>query len=135
MSAIAADLYAMTDAVLTLGTDTFEDAVNRAEFVPSYTNPTFDSINGKTHVVGDAATWVLNLSLGKDFKTTGSLANYLAEHDGEKVTAVLEDGGGKQMSATVLIRAVGFGGTAKQVPTADVTLPVSGTAPVLAAAS
>lgn len=134
MPAIAADLYAMNNAELTLGTDTFEDAVNRAEFVPTYTNPTFDTINGKTHVVGDTPSWVLNLNLAKDFKTAGSLANYLAANDGEKVTAVLKDGGGKQMTATVLLRAVGFGGTAKQVNAADVTLPCDG-APVLAAAS
>lgn len=134
MAAINFAPYAMNNAELTLGTDTFEDAVNRAEFVPTYQDLTYDTINGKTHNVASAASWQLQINLGKDYASAGSLANYLAANDGEKVTAVLKDGGGKMMTGTVLIRAVGFGGTAKQVNAADVTLPADG-APVLATAA
>lgn len=134
MPDIAYSPYALTDAVLTLGTDTFDDAVNRAEFVPSYSNPTYDTINGSSHAVGDAATWVLNLDFGQDYVTSTSLANYLAENDGTAVTCVLEpvSGLGKKLTATVILRAGAFGGTAKQIATATVTLPVSGV-PVIAA--
>lgn len=136
MPAISYSPYAMTDAVLMLGTDTFEDAINKAEFVPSYTNPTYDTINGSSHAVGDTATWVLNLDFGQDWIASTSLANYLAANDGEAITAELTpiSGSGKKMTATVIIRAGAFGGTAKSVSTGTVTLPVSGV-PVLAAAS
>lgn len=133
MANVAYAPFALNDATLQFGADTFQDAVNRAEFVPSYQNESYDTINGVSHAIPSSATWVLNLDFGQDWVTSASLSNYLALHDGETVEVVLTSSSdGKTATADVLIRAGAFGGVAKRNATATVQLPVDGAAPVFA---
>lgn len=135
MAAIAVAPFAINDATLKLGADTFEAACSKIELTPSYSNTYFDAVDGVSSPVGGAATWSLDLSYAQDPVTAGALASYLRTHDGEKITFEFRPkGGGAGHSGSVLIRAGKSGGTAKQIATADVSMPVFGAPTDLAAA-
>lgn len=134
MAAIAVSPFAINDATLKLGTDTFEAACSKIELVPSYQNTMFDGVNGVSTPLGGTATWALELTYAQDVTTAGALAAYLVEHDGEKIAFEFRPLDGEAgYSGDVLIRAGKSGGTSKQPATADVSMPVFGQPATLAA--
>lgn len=134
MTAVTGTPYSITSATVTLGSDTFENMIGKADCVPSYGNSRYPTIDGDSHPIADKADWMLELDIAQDWETATSLTNYLAAHDGEIVSFeyLPASGAGKKVTGNVLIRATNVGGQARQTATSSVSLPIKGT-PTLAA--
>lgn len=108
----------MGNATLTLGASDYAGQVSGAVFTPSTSTVTFTAINGATHSLNTPTTWVLDLTLAQDWEDATSLSNYLLEHEGDVVTAVLEpvDGGTSfTASVTIVPGAIGAADTTSVV--------------------
>lgn len=119
--------FAIVDAVLKLGADTFQKACSKIELVPNYTNPTFDAVDSTSYTVGDAARYSLEITYAQDHTDATTLHEYLLEHDGDVVAFEYHpQSGGKGFTGSCLLRAGKVGGQSKSVATSDVSLPVNG---------
>lgn len=127
--------FSINNAQLTLGTDTFPNAIGECTLTPNYAGTTYPTIDGDEHPIADQASWVLSIGFGQDHVTAGALSLYVLEHDGEVVPFVFTpQSGGQGYSGNVLIRAAAIGGNARQHATSSVQLPVKGQPTVVPAA-
>lgn len=137
MAVIAAAPIVIKDAIVTVGTDSYEKHVSSATFQPTPTIPTVQwkslSPTSQLNDVGALSTaWVLVLEYAQDWETTNSLSNYLLTNAGttKTVTVQPQRGTGKKaFTATVTIVPGPIGGKVDEVPVGSVSLPLSG-APV-----
>lgn len=131
MPTIAAKPLFLQNATVQIGTDSFEQAVSAITLTPSTSAVTF---KGLTPVAvfnfATPSTWVAALTFAQDWSTPGSLANYLFEHEGEKVTMTfvpaVDDEDSPTITATVFVVPGAIGGEAGAVSTSQVQLPVDG---------
>jgi hypothetical protein len=120
----------LANATIKIATDNYEAATSGVTFTPSVPTSTvaFKAIDGSAYskTTQGASTWVCGIDFAQDWKTTGSLSNYLHDHEGEEVEAVFVPEAGTGMpsfTATITIQPGAIGGAADGVATASVSLP------------
>lgn len=128
MAAIAASPIVIKDALVQLGTDSYEAAVVKAVFTPSASVITAKAVApGAVYTDADAATWTLDLEWLQDWATSGNLGAYLHANEGDTVTATFEPiAGGATITASVVITPGPIGGGVGSFATATASLGVSG---------
>jgi hypothetical protein len=134
MPAIAVQPIVIKDAIITIGTDTYEKHISSATFQPTVeqNQVTWQGMS-PTATFSDTATpkvsWNLVLEYAQDWETANSLANYLLTNSGQAKTISVQPQRGtgkKTFSATVTIVPGPIGGAVNAVPVGSVTLPVTG---------
>lgn len=124
--------FAMNNATLTIGTDSFE--VSSAKFAPAPSIGKIPTIGGRTIKVAGSSDWTLAVGFGQDLKSANSLSKYLHANEGDVVTAVLSPQGAAvgdpTVTAEVTLVPGEIGGDANAPAMTTVTLEVNG-APVL----
>lgn len=98
---------------LTIGADTFEKHVSSVQWTPS--SSTVEWRGGTPDAVftdTTAETWTANVTLIQDFETEDSLANFLLENAGEKVTAKYKPqaDGDFEITADITLSSPAIGG-------------------------
>lgn len=134
MAQIAVAPIVIKDAIITIGTDTYEKHLSSATFVPNTTQPRVQwqgmSPTASFTDVGAITTeWTLVLEYAQDWETANSLANYLLTNAGASKTIVVQPQRGtgkKAFTASVTIVPGQIGGKVNEVPTGSVSLPVTG---------
>ena len=138
MPKIALTPYSLKNATLKIAADSYEAAISSVAFTPSASKSTFKAVDGGTFTDLDPAEWVCDITYAQDFRTAGSLSNYLHTNEGTAVVAefVPTTGGtgAKKITATVVITPGAIGGAVGGTATATVQLGVQGK-PVIAAAA
>jgi hypothetical protein len=131
MAQIAVVPLVLKDVVMTLGTDTYERAINQVTFTPSASTVTFVGLGGNTHTDATTATWACVLGYVQDWETVDSLSRYLLENEGEEIPATFKpkSGSGPSFTATLVITPGAIGGSVNAYATTTVTL--GSTKPVL----
>lgn len=104
-------------------------SVTRAQFVPDEPNLEARTIAGKRSATATAA-WTLELEGLQDWFEAQNLSAYLSEHTGEDAAVVVvwtgTNGETSQRSATVVCKSVPWGGTADELATFSISLPLNG---------
>lgn len=128
MAQIDIDPIILTNVKLKIGDDNYEKHVSRVEFTPSAQTVTWKGLTpSAVYSKTTRATWTCNLEYAQDWETVDSLSQYLHDNEGEEVSATFEpEDGGASWAATLLITPGAIGGVVDAVPTASVTLGVSG---------
>jgi hypothetical protein len=128
MATITPTPFVMKNAILTLGADDHQAAVNSAALNPSSSIQTFKGLTPTAvYSEGTHATWTLDLTYAQDWTDPNSLGAYLYDNEGETVAFVLEpvaDGAG--FSGFVIITPGAAGGSVDGIATSTVTLGVVG---------
>jgi hypothetical protein len=103
--------------------------VGRAEFVPDQPNLDYRTIAGKRSGVAETS-WTLEVEGLQDWFQAQNLAQFLSDHSGEDATVALtwtgSNGETTGRTATVVCKDPGWGGTADELATFSVSLPVNG---------
>lgn len=116
----------MKDATLTVAGDDYAAAVRSVTFTPSAQFHTNRDLAGRYHSRLLAVAWSCRLGLLQDL-TASSLHRYLLAHAGDAVTATFTPkAGGVSVTAELVLAPADIGGTATDMLTADVDLPVNG---------
>jgi hypothetical protein len=119
--------FQMTDAVLTLGTDSYQKLVSTAKIDNNPTSSEFRAISGDTYTLAGKASYTASLTFAQDWETTGSLCLYLWENEDTKVSMTLTpQTGGASFSGTVTLHAPTVGGDVNTPAVATVTLEFDG---------
>lgn len=119
--------FQMTDAVLTLGTDSYQKVVSSAKIENSPTSSEFRAISGDTYNFAGKATYTAALTFAQDWETEDSLCLYLWNHEDEKVALTLTpQTGGASFAGTVTLHAPTVGGDVNAPAVASVTLEFDG---------
>lgn len=120
----------LKNATLKIDTDNYEAAVAEVSFVPSIPTSTvqFKGIDGTAYSKTNqgASEWVCNITFAQDWKTSGSLSNYLLTNEGLTKTVEFVPAAGTaapKFTADLTIQPGQIGGAADQVLTATVSLP------------
>lgn len=108
-----------------IGTDTYTAAVSKAQFVPQRATSQFTDITGAITSLAGKSGYNLQLELGQDWDTDGSLSHHLFDNDGEQITVKVHVPGG-YWQATVIAGAPDIGGGGASPATSSLTLPVVG---------
>lgn len=119
----------MTDSTLTLGLNGYQGHVSKCQFTPSGGSiVVWKGLKPTSKFsMGTQPTWTLDLDYAQDWETASALSQYLLEHKGETVHAVLEPvAGGAGYEAMVIITPGPIGGTVDTIPTGSVSLGVTG---------
>lgn len=126
MTQISPNPFVLKDAILTLGTDSFEKELSTAELAPTASPQTWKGLS-PTAKYQDAplADWVLNLVLAQDWETSGALSTYLFNNENTHPAFSLKpkSGTGPSFTGTVLIAPGSAGGAGQAFATSSVTLP------------
>lgn len=124
MAKITVNPLFLKDVVMSLGTDSYEQALNQVAFTPSASQQTFTSLDGTTFTDTSPATWTCQIGYVQDWETANSLAQYLLEHEGETVMATFKprSGSGPSFTSTLSITPGAIGGQVGQAATTSVTL-------------
>jgi len=125
-----AEPLVLANATIKVGTDNYEAATSGVTFTPTIPTSTvaFKGIDGSAYskTTQGASTWVCTIDYAQDWKTPGSLSNYLHDNEGTEVEAVFvpEDGSGMpSFTATITVQPGAIGGAADAVATGSVSLP------------
>lgn len=137
MASIAAAPIVIKDAIITVGTDTYEKHVSSATFQPTPTIPTVQwkslSPASQLNDVGALSTaWQLVIEYAQDWETANSLSQYLLTNAGQSKSVTVQPARGatkKAYQATVTIVPGPIGGKIDEVAVGSVSCPVTG-APV-----
>lgn len=134
MAQIAVAPIVIKDAIITVGTDSYEKHISSATF-----QPTSDITVVKWQGMSPTATfsdtsapvvsWQLVLEYAQDWETANSLSNYLLTNAGQSKTVTVQPARGagkKSFTATVTIVPGPIGGKVNEVPVGTVTLNVTG---------
>lgn len=131
MAQIAVAPYVKKDAVLTIGTDTYEKHVSNVQLTPSVDVVKWQSVT-PAGSFQDTTTpvWTLELELAQDWTTTNALAAYLLANSGLQKTVIYGPQGstvGKpKFTFDVMITPGPIGGKVNEVQLSTVTLAVIG---------
>lgn len=131
MASIAPKPLFLRNCTVSIGTDSYEKAINSVVFTPTSSTVTYKGLTpDSVYNFATPATWVAAVAFAQDWSTTGSLSNYLHEHEGESVTMTFEpavdDTQSPTVTATITIVPGSIGGAQGAVATSSVSLPVSG---------
>lgn len=134
MASIGIAPFVLKDMILSVGTDSYEQAVSSVQFVPSSSTVTWQGgTPASTFTDQTTPSWTCTLGYAQDWTTVNSLAQYLLANAGQQKAVVFKPQGiatGKPSFAATLIIAPGpIGGDVNTVQVATVTLGVIG-APV-----
>lgn len=134
MTAIAVVPLVLKNSTVTIGTDSFEQAVTSVVFDPAVnilTQATVSPVGVYSDI--SPAVWSVKITFLQDWATAGSLAHYLYTNQGTAVTMSFDPiAGGATVTATVLIPPGSIGGDVGVFALSTVTFGVRG-APVLGA--
>lgn len=128
MTAVIPTPFVMKDAVVAIGSDTYEKAVTSVAFTPSSSVITVKAVSpGATYTDNDAATWTLDLTILQDWADPDSFSRYLFDNEGSTVSMVFTPkAGGPTVTADVSITPGAIGGASGAFAEATVSLGVSG---------
>lgn len=132
MADVEVNPFVMRDSTVTLGTDSYQKAVARAELVPSGGTINFYGLTpDAVFTFPEAVTFAFQLEYAQDWGSETSLSRYLYDHIGEIVPATFVAdnpvGGGKtEWTFDAAITAGAVGGAVNAVATASVALGVVG---------
>lgn len=121
----------LADCLITLGADDFQAAVSSVLFTPSTPAPqVFKGLTPTARYKRQGlADWTLDLAYVQDPDMETSLSNYLHDHEGEEIAAVIEpNNGGSSWAATINVAAGSLGGAVETYGTSTVSC--SSTKPV-----
>ena len=132
MTAIAIAPFVLKDAIMTIGTDSYETNLSSVRFDPTTSQVTWQGLTpASSFSDATSATWTCTLAYAQDWVTANSLAQYLLANAGQTKTAVFKPQGittGKPIfTATITIQPGPIGGDVNTVQVGTVTLGVTGT--------
>jgi len=136
MADIGVSTIMLRDAILQVGSDTFQRAVERVEFVPE---PEFEWLpanmsNGARPPLFRGVRWTCQVGFAQDL-AVGSLTNYLIANAGQRRTVVFTPvAGGRRVSAAVILTPGRVGGYEGTILTSQATFVVDGEPAILPAA-
>jgi hypothetical protein len=118
----------LKDVELLIGTgtpDDFRKHVSGVTYTPSSSTTTWTGLGKNTHTDAATPTWVVQLDYVQDWtSTTGSLSQYLFEHEGETLecTFTPTSGVGPSFTSNVTIVPGAIGGQVNAFATTTVSL-------------
>lgn len=128
----------LADSIITLGGDDYQAAISSAVFTPSTPAPqVFKGLTPTARYKRQGlADWTLDLGYVQDPDDEDSLSNYLHDHEGEEIDAVIEpNDGGSSWAAKINVAAGSLGGAVETYGTSTVscssTKPARTAAPVV----
>lgn len=138
MATILTTPFVLTDAILTIGTDDYQSAVEEVLFTPKSNLVTWQPITPSgAFSAPTTPTWDCKLTYAQDWKTVNSLAQYLLANNGQTKTCVFKPQGATTgspiITASLIIVPGPIGGKVNTVQLGTVTLGCIG-APVKTAA-
>lgn len=116
----------LADSVITLGPDSYQAAISSAVLTPSTPAPVvFKGLTPTAKWTRQGlADWTCDLAFVQDPDEETSLSNYLHDHEGEEIAAVIEpNDGGASFATTVNIVAGAIGGAVETWGTSTVSMP------------
>lgn len=118
----------ISNATLKVASDNYEAAVSSVTLTPSTDVATFKGLTpAAVFKRSSNAEWVCEIVYAQDWKTAGSLSNYLLNHAGETAAVTfVPDVGGPTISVTVVLAPGAIGGAVDSYATATVSLGVNG---------
>lgn len=134
MPQIAVAPFVLKDAVMSIGTDSYEKHLSSVQFLPDMQVVTWQGITPAA-AFSDATSpvWSCVLGFAQDWETTNSLSQYLLTNAGQQKSAVFQPKGAvvgsPKFTATIIIAPGPIGGDVNTVQVGTVTLGVVG-APV-----
>ena len=136
MPKITLNPYSLKHATMKIGADSYEAAISSVAFTPSASKTSFKGIDGGTYTDLDPAEWVCDITFAQDFRTAGSLSNYLHANEGTVVAAefipVVGGAGAKKITANIVLTPGAIGGAVGATVTATVQLGVQGKPAIVA---
>lgn len=131
MTAIAPKPLFLRNCTVSIGTDSYEQAISSVTFTPSASTVTFKGLTpDAVFNFATPSTWVAALAFAQDWSTAGSLSNYLHAHEGESVVMTfkpaLDDLTSPTVTANITVVPGAIGGAQGAVAVSQVSLPVSG---------
>lgn len=123
---IPTDPLFLADSLITLGTDNYQAAISSAVLTPSTPAPVvFKGLTPTAKWTRQGlADWTCDLEFVQDPDSATSLSNYLHDHEGEVIDAVIEpNNGGASFATTVNIVAGAIGGAVETYGTATASMP------------
>jgi hypothetical protein len=136
MTTVALTPLVLKDAIMTIGVDSYQKAINQVTFTPSASTIEFAGLGLNSVTDTSTATWTCGMSYMQDWDTTTSLSRYLFENEGETVAAVFSprNGSGPSFTTDLVITPGAIGGDVNAFALTSVTLGCSGK-PVLVEAA
>lgn len=131
MATIVTTPFVITDAILTIGTDDYQSAVEEVRCAPKVNIVTWQAMTPSgAYSAPTTPVWELKLVYAQDWKTTNSLAQYLLANNGLTKTCVFKPQGVTTGSPIFTVSAIivpgPIGGKVNTVQLAEVTLGVVG---------
>jgi hypothetical protein len=131
MATIVTTPFVITDAILTIGTDDYQSAVEEVLCTPKNNIVTWQPmVPSGAFSAPTAPVWDCKLTYAQDWKTTNSLAQYLLANNGLTKTLVFKPQGSTTGSPIFTLSAIivpgPIGGKVNTVQLATVTLGVVG---------
>jgi hypothetical protein len=94
MATIVTTPFVLVDAIMTIGTDDYQSAVEEVLFTPKSQLQTWQAMTPSgAFSAPTTPTWDCKLTYAQDWKTTNSLAQYLLANNGQTKVAVFKPQG------------------------------------------
>lgn len=131
MAVIEVSPFVLKDILLTLATTgasptsgDYQKHVSAAAFTPKADVKTWTGLGANTVTDVGTATWTCDLTYAQDWETTASLSQFLMDHEGEKIDAIMEPitGEGSKFTATLTVTPGAIGGKGGDFLEATVSL-------------
>ena len=125
MAQINVQPLVLKDALMTIGTDSFEKAIAKVVFTPKSSTIAFHGLTPDSAFTDvSSAEWTCDLDYVQDWDTTGSLSRYLYTNEGETVAATFapRNGTGPSFTANLVITPGAIGGQTNAYATTSVSL-------------
>jgi hypothetical protein len=125
MADIAIEPIVLKNVSLLIPTDNFAASASSVTFTPTSSTVTWTGLGLNTYTGASTATWVCAIDYAQDWKTPGSLSQYLFNNEGNEVNVTFkpELGDGPSFTCPILIVPGAIGGAVNAVSVASVTLP------------
>jgi hypothetical protein len=125
MAIVVPKPFIMGNALVKIGADQHELAVNSVEFKPTPITAIYRGLTpAARYPVSGGSDWAVDIGYAQDWNTTGALSRYLLTAEGTTVAMEFTPvAGGPKVTANVTIVPGSIGGAGSAVATGSVSLP------------
>lgn len=127
MAVIAVTPLYLSNSTLKIGADNYEAAVSSVKVTPNVTTAQFRGLTPSAVYKKAVTDWTCEVEFVQDWKTAGSLSNYLLANANNTVTAVfVPDVGGPSVTVSIVLTPPEIGGAVGEFATTSVQMGVNG---------
>lgn len=141
MAVIAVEPVKLSNVILQIATtspaksDNYEGHVSAVELVPTVPVSQWKGMGGNVIPLAGIPTWMVNITMAQDYKTTAALSKYLMENRGVAIDITFRPvAGGPGYKITALAIPGSIGGALDSDAVTSVSLPAAGQPAAVAAA-